>query len=1011
MAGRKLSNDEIKWILSVDAQGAQAEIQKFSTEINRLRDESASYKEQIKTLNKELKDNEKQLSSLERQGKQNTKTYSDLKQTVLDTRVQILDYTQKIKDNTKAIEEQNKNIDETVKTMKLQDMTMSQLRQRAAELQNQMEHTSASLSPEAYKKLQKELGEVKDRMFVVQNAGKSMIGTFAAMNNPVGVAARALQGFIQVLNYLKAHPIIAVITILVGLFLKLRDIVMKNEQAVKTLTRIFEPFKQMLDAVINTIMVFINWMLKFVETLLEGFRKVAESLPGIGSKIKEINDRTAEMNRLQVEHKQIQLDNITWIAEKEAEIEKLREKTFMKELYNAEQRLGFYKQMVNLQKSVIVDKIKEKKLEVNMLELVDNKIKDTHAWKIEHANALKDLNQLQSALNLEWMGGAKRVNQFMAELRKEGEDAIKEVSDADKKTVDDRLKNEERALTEQINNLKQARLEETITELEYNRQVEQLTLESANRKLQIKGQEKEKILQLEKEILDTQIKMKADEEKERKAADKSILEAIRKEKDNELLMLDSARNTKLEILQEEESDQQIYALRAAELEAETADARLRVIRQFSDTLKKAEFNDAQIRLDAIEDNEKAVIEAEKKTLSEQEKVRKQFGKSIADIERQYNIRNWEERQQDEFRILKKQYEEKLMSEETYQKAIAALERKYRDEQLQAKQQAAVDNMKEQFNLELEGMKLLHDQRMLSESEYEEAVFRMRMRYYSRYAQMAADYVQQVAGVVSDMMAAETTNIEARYDAEIAAAGNNKEEVERLEREKAKKKLEIEKKYADVQFAITAAQIIASTAMAVMQAFSQLGPIAGAIAGALVAAAGIAQLLVANAQRKKVKAMTLADGGSSDAPQSGKITMREGFAEGGPNIDYSTGGYTSPGPKYQQAGWLPVHSGEYVVASNEMVRPDVVEKVRSIEKIRRQRITGSRTSAAGFSEGGHNQSDETRRTIAEEKRTFDNLTKVVQRLVDGDITVNYGITEMEAQQRRRLEVETLFTNQS
>ena len=1010
MAGRKLSNDEIKWILSVDAHGAQAEVKKFSSEINRLKKENDALDEAIKDTNKTIKEQEKALKLLEKQGKQSSKEYKRLEMVIKDAKQGVVEMTKGISENSKSIDEQNKNINEFIKTMDLQDMTMSQLRKRAADLQKQMEHTSASLSPDAYKKLQKELGDVNDRMFVVQNTGKSMIGTFAAMNNPVGSAARAVQGFNQVLNFLRANPIIAVITILVGLFVKLRDVVMKNEQAVRTLTRIFEPFSQMIDTVINLIMSLVNWLLKFVETALESFRKLLEKLPFVGNKIKEINERTAEMNRLQREANEVQLKNIESIAEKELEIAKLKEKTYRKDIYNAEERIGFMKEMEDLQLSILDDKMQEKQLEIDMLQLVDQRIKDTRAWQTENAQANADLLRLQK----EYFEGAaareRRLNGFRNELRNEEKEAQRQAADEAKRAIEDRLKNEDLALTQQINNLKQARLEETITEQEYNRQVEQLTLETANRKLQIKGQEKDKILQLEKEILDTQIKMKAEEEKAMKAADESILEAIRKEKENQLQLLDSARNTKLEILQEEESDQQIYALRAAELEAETAEARLQVIRQFSETLRQTEFNNAGIRLEAIEANEKDIIAAEKKTLSEQEKLRRQFGKSIADIERQYNIKNWEQRKEDELRILEKQRDEKLMSEETYQAAIAAIERKYRDEVYRAQQQAAVDNMKQQFSLELEGLKLLHEQKLLSIEEYEEAVFRMRMRYYSRYAQMAADYIQQVAGVVSEMMAAETTNIEARYDAEIAAAGNNKDEVERLEREKAKKKLEIEKKYADVQFAITAAQIIASTAMAVMQAFAQLGPIAGAIAGALVAAAGIAQLLVANAQRKKVKAMTLADGGSSDAPPSGKITMREGFAEGGHNIDYSSGGHTAPGPKYAQTGWLPVHGGEYVVASDEMARPDVAGKVRYIENIRRNRLAGRRAYADGFAEGGPNKSARTEKSIADEKKTFENLTKVVQRLVDGDITVNYGITEMEAQQRRRLEVENLFTKQ-
>jgi hypothetical protein len=162
-------------------------------------------------------------------------------------------------------------------------------------------------------------------------------------------------------------------------------------------------------------------------------------------------------------------------------------------------------------------------------------------------------------------------------------------------------------------------------------------------------------------------------------------------------------------------------------------------------------------------------------------------------------------------------------------------------------------------------------------------------------------------------------------------------------------------------------------------------------------------------------MTLDGGGSSDgSPVTGKVTMRDGFAEGGYNTDYSDGGYTSPGRKYEQAGWIPVHGGEYVVASDEMARPDVVDKVRSIERIRRNRTSKNRYPE-GFANGGHNtpenKSSAYSSSAKHERKAIENLSRAVQRLLDGDIVVNYGITEMEAKQRQKQETESIFTKTS
>lgn len=158
----------------------------------------------------------------------------------------------------------------------------------------------------------------------------------------------------------------------------------------------------------------------------------------------------------------------------------------------------------------------------------------------------------------------------------------------------------------------------------------------------------------------------------------------------------------------------------------------------------------------------------------------------------------------------------------------------------------------------------------------------------------------------------------------------------METEKAQKTLDVQKKYADANFAIKAAQIIADTAVGIMAAF-QLGPIAGAIAAALIGITGAAQLAAANAERKKVKAMTLAGSGSSSGGQ--RVVTTNGFADAG---------YTGDGDRYEPAGI--VHRGEYVVGVPEMKQPTVMRHVRAIERVRRRRT--SVNPLPGFADAGY-----------------------------------------------------------
>lgn len=187
---------------------------------------------------------------------------------------------------------------------------------------------------------------------------------------------------------------------------------------------------------------------------------------------------------------------------------------------------------------------------------------------------------------------------------------------------------------------------------------------------------------------------------------------------------------------------------------------------------------------------------------------------------------------------------------------------------------------------------------------------------------------------------EKDNVEAKYNAEIAAAEGNSEEIERLEQEKAQKKLDIEKKYADIQFAIKASEIIANTALAIVMALGQLGPIAGPIAAGLMGAIGAVQLAAANAERQKVKSMTLSNTGSSSSGTNAERVVN--------NSGYDEGGYTGDGGRYEIAG--AVHRGEYVVPVPEMKNKRVVNMVKVIESIRRQRTTAN--PLPGYSEGGH-----------------------------------------------------------
>lgn len=194
-----------------------------------------------------------------------------------------------------------------------------------------------------------------------------------------------------------------------------------------------------------------------------------------------------------------------------------------------------------------------------------------------------------------------------------------------------------------------------------------------------------------------------------------------------------------------------------------------------------------------------------------------------------------------------------------------------DKEKQARQALGFDQQSE-YDQQLVQLQQALDNQYITQEEHEKKVQQMKKESFMKQAQY---YTELFSNAVGALQNAEMANVDAKYDAEIKAAEGNTALQEKLEKKKANEKLKIQKKYADVNFAMQAAQIISNTATSIMKAYSEMGPIAGSVAAALMGVTGAAQLAVANAERQKVKRMTLnGSSGSSSASTSRVASGRE-----------------------------------------------------------------------------------------------------------------------------------------
>lgn len=197
-----------------------------------------------------------------------------------------------------------------------------------------------------------------------------------------------------------------------------------------------------------------------------------------------------------------------------------------------------------------------------------------------------------------------------------------------------------------------------------------------------------------------------------------------------------------------------------------------------------------------------------------------------------------------------------------------------DKEKQARQALGFDQQSE-YDRQLQQLKQALDNQYITQQEYEQRVQQLKKESFMKQAEY---YTNLFSNAVTSLQNAEMANVDAKYDAEIKAAEGNTALQEKLEKKKANEKLKIQKKYADVNFAMQVAQIISNTAVSIMKAYSELGPIAGSVAAALMGVTGAAQLAVANAERQKVKRMTL--NGSASGISSAGSRVASGRESGG-----------------------------------------------------------------------------------------------------------------------------------
>ena len=551
---------------------------------------------------------------------------------------------------------------------------------------------------------------------------------------------------------------------------------------------------------------------------------------------------------------------------------------------------------------------------------------------------------------------------------------------------------EKRSYDKSLNALKDALAKKTLTQEQYSAYVAALNIQHQNKLLDIEKtylQRSENMVfkdAAKKKVLhEGQAKAVADQQQ---AANTAYIEA-EKEYYDSLDQIRQSAPAKPQTLQQE------------------CDAKLLLLDgYYKAALQRAKDNGEREKevTDAYEAAKTAIIvDYAKKAEEQKAQARQEYG--LDTFEDQYAARR------------KKIESDTLLNEQERQQALTLLDQQAEEHRLQIRQQYGLVSQQELYNAEMEQLKMHLQNKEISEEEYEEAVKNMKIAkmkeafdYYSNLTSGAAQALQQ----------AEIANVDAKYDAEIEAAKNAGKDTTELEKKKANEKLKIQKKYADVNFAIQAAQIIASTASAIAKTFSELGFPAGIPAAALMGITGAAQLAAALAERNKVKRMTLSGAGGSASASGARVAT--GLESGGSidverkqdgkmfHADYDPnrrGFIDKPTVIVGEGGYG--HSKEWVASNAAVENPTIAPFIDIID--RAQRAGTIRTldmnkfliqQAQGRASGGYvTPTVNDVRGVAKDSykdTLIERLTDVLDRLSVDGIPASVSLNEIEQKQQ-------------
>ena len=312
------------------------------------------------------------------------------------------------------------DIDVLNRTVKTSIGNFDTLNQAIGETEDALGKLDPVKDAQKFKVLQKEIKELRDRQEDVEIASRRFSEALAEQPGIIGLVGGSLDGLRGTIKVFMANPIIAVVSLLAGAFLTLRESLTKTTEGQETLNRISEAFGKILGPVFAVIEAVALPIFEAFASLLEkvasGFSRFARFLGISQEKIEEASVNSSEALQKAKEEED---------KRQEEQTKKLEEET--------QKRIEAQKKEAEERKRLQEEAAKI--LRDSELALMDERTRELAKREEEYQNELKVLKQ----------AGVEDLTMFEEEYRQSILDINKKYDDAEiqaEKDKQDKIKAE-----------------------------------------------------------------------------------------------------------------------------------------------------------------------------------------------------------------------------------------------------------------------------------------------------------------------------------------------------------------------------------------------------------------------------------------------------------------------------------------------------------------------------------------------------------------------------------------